>query len=484
METNLILGGPGCGKTTRLLDIVEEEMLNVPPNRIAFVAYTTAAANEAKERAAKKFSINPKKDLPWFRTIHSLAYRQLGISRDEVMGWRDWKTFSAIVGVPMTTFREEDGGAMKQGDQMLQCYDLARCTRTPLKEQWDGAELDISWFEFERFFRALEKFKEDNGKIDFTDMLLDYVRMGQPVNIDVAIIDEAQDLTPLQWEVIDKAFDGAARRYIGGDDDQAIYEWAGADINRFQSLSTTPEVLPVSHRMAESIFQFSQELVTRISHRYEKPFRSKREGGTVQWHMRPTQVDLSEGSWLLLARNGYMLRELELMVRYEGYVYRNRKGLSVKPGHATAIFGWEAWREGESLDAATVRAILKVHTSSPQFKLNDAVRYEPQDLPLDVSQPWHEVLDGISMPDRFYYRACNRRGDSLQSEPRIRIDTIHGVKGAEADHVLLMTDMSARTHRQFIIDGDGEHRVFYVGSTRARESLHLISPQSPLFYPV
>ena len=100
------------------------------------------------------------------------------------------------------------------------------------------------------------------------------------------------------------------------------------------------------------------------------------------------------------------------------------------------------------------------------------------------NRKWHEVLTGIPERDRWYYQACFRRKQSLKKEPRIRLDTIHGVKGAEADHVLLCTDISTRTRKEFETKPDAEHRVFYVGTSRAKQSLHIVIPQTPNFYPL
>ena len=69
-----IFGPPGTGKTTALLNMVDDALQSgIAPMNIAFLAFTRKAANEAKERAAARFNLDPKKDLFYFRTLHSLA---------------------------------------------------------------------------------------------------------------------------------------------------------------------------------------------------------------------------------------------------------------------------------------------------------------------------------------------------------------------------------------------------------------------------
>ena len=69
MRTDLVLGPPGTGKTTYLLNKVDEAIKSgISPERIGFFAFTKKAAEEAKTRALSKFGdIN----LPYFRTLHS-----------------------------------------------------------------------------------------------------------------------------------------------------------------------------------------------------------------------------------------------------------------------------------------------------------------------------------------------------------------------------------------------------------------------------
>ena len=85
----IILGPPGTGKTSTLLGLLEEELdRGTCPEDIGFFTFTKQAVQEGKSRAMSRFSIT-KTQLPYFRTLHSLCFFQLGLSKDSVMGSRD-----------------------------------------------------------------------------------------------------------------------------------------------------------------------------------------------------------------------------------------------------------------------------------------------------------------------------------------------------------------------------------------------------------
>ena len=496
----LILGGPGTGKTTRLLDIMATELRNgIPSTAIAFVTFTKVAAAEAKQRAAEQFDLDPDHDLPWFRTIHSVAYAQLGVTKDEVMDVKDWRTFSELVGETvtgatqlheLTDVAEEDTsirlGQRESGDIMLRIVDFAATTMMSLEAARHALNEEVGEQRLWRFAETLRWYKTDIDKMDFNDMIVRYATTGKPVPGEVAIIDEAQDLTAAQWAAVERAFAGCVRVYVGGDDDQAIYHWAGADIERFLSLSHSPIILPVSHRLPRRVHAFADQIAQNISKRYTKHFTASEREGELAFHHHPEDVDLSSGDWFLLARNTYMLTRLEAMVREQGFNYTKRAGAAVNPGHVSAMQLWERMRSGKVRDCSAQEAkglVKLLSVPMPQFR--DRSRYTVEDLavtPSRLNLPWYEALTGLPPYARDFYHACLRRGERLTKPPRIRIETIHGVKGAQTDNVLLMTDFSARTAHTFRIAPDTEHRVFYVGATRGRESLHVVLPRTRMGY--
>ena len=80
----IVLGPPGTGKTETLLTKVEEYLKETDPDKIGYFAFTQKAANEARERAIKKFNLT-EDDLSYFRTLHALAFGRLGLRRENVM---------------------------------------------------------------------------------------------------------------------------------------------------------------------------------------------------------------------------------------------------------------------------------------------------------------------------------------------------------------------------------------------------------------
>ena len=113
----------------------------------------------------------------------------------------------------------------------------------------------------------------------------------------------------------------------------------------------------------------------------------------------------------------------------------------------------------------------------------DGVMYNIEELQTNHgllhTLPWDKGLGKISDKDKIYIKACLKKGESLTKNPRIRISTIHSAKGAQATNVMLLTETMRRPYsmwRKVKNHTEDETRVFYVGLTRAKKSLHLVHP--------
>jgi superfamily I DNA/RNA helicase len=454
----------------------------VRPERIAFCAFTRAAAAEAKTRACARFGLSDK-DLPFFRTLHSLAFRELGLSRSDVVGPEHLQEVSALTGELMTGDASTDGPAAgRNADPMLTVDHYARTTRQPLRAAWADHGGGLEWFRLKRFADAYALYKQERELLDFTDMLTSYATSGlPPVPVDLAVVDEIQDLTLAQHAVAEHAFAECADVYYAGDDDQSIHRWSGAAEDYVYALPFVREVLPLSHRLPSEIFGLAQSVVRRIGRRFAKAQSAARTGGTVEWIGQLEEANLSTGKWLLLARTRAQLEPLAALAREQGGLYTVKGISSLRADHLRAIRAWEALRGGKRVEGADAAYALRA-AGIPADRTDDGRTYSAAELGLDPSVIWHDALIRIPLDDREYYLACMRRGEKLQDPPRIRVETIHGAKGAEAESVLLACDMTYRTNRGYELDPDSEMRVLYVGLTRASQRLTLLAPQTAYGY--
>lgn len=480
----IILGPPGTGKTTFLLDQVDKALAaGVAPRRIGYVAFTKKAATEATERAVKRFELAPR-DLPYFRTLHSLAFRLLGLNRSQVVGSQEVKEFGEIMGLRMSGSIDFEEGTINgnlPGDRALFMVNLARIRRVPLLEQWQLDHDDLPWLEVERVERGLHKFKQSRALIDFTDMLEKFITESKPPELDLLVVDEAQDLSRLQWEMVIKLSKNAKRTIVAGDDDQAIFSWAGADVDFFIQLQGETTVLDHSYRTPSSIQQKAVELITRLSRRKPKQWAAREAEGSFSYHRWLSEIDMSQGSWLVLARNNYGLNDAEDQCRREGLYYSRNHRRSVSQSTLDTILAWESCRKGEQITAPEVEKIFRYVRHNRQPAPKDGL-FVLEDLReqwgVVTDKIWHEAFERMSLVERSYLIAMLRRGEKITKEPRIRLSTIHSAKGGEADNVILHLDMARRTFNNMQKFPDDEIRVFYVGATRARENLHIITPRT------
>jgi DNA helicase-2/ATP-dependent DNA helicase PcrA len=494
-EMEIVLGPPGTGKTTTLIGFVEQELAaGTPPDRIAYLSFTRRAAEEAATRACAKFG-RELREFPYFRTLHSLCFRFLGLTSSDVLEGKRLKEFAEFAGIRVTGRWSEDGTmtGFDVGDRILFMENLSRVRGVTLAQQYALDDDELSWNQVEKVARELRLWKESRGLLDYTDMLVHFARSDVRLPIEVLVVDEGQDLSWAQWQVVHELARTCRRFVVAGDDDQAIYRWAGADVDYFIAMQGQVRVLDQSYRVPQAVQEVSDRAIAVMRRRRAKDWHPRAEEGVVDRCSAFHDADVTAQDVLVLARNDYVLREqVEPELRRDGIIYEKRGFPSIRTAYIDAIGWWEQLRRGQSITGAQARMVYDLmssgtHITRGQKKLPKVGDEDVLDLRYlqaeggllrTVGDMWWVALDRVPLADKDYIRAALRRGEKVRAKPRIRVSTIHGAKGGEADHVVLMTEIAQRTHLEMIDNPEDEARVWYVGATRARQRLTIVDAKT------
>lgn len=380
-RTTILSGSPGVGKTAALMGVVERALqAGVPADRIGFVSFTRRALSVAKGRMRNQFGLK-EKDLPYFRTLHSFSYHLARLGRASLMDWTHYKRLGTQLGLALQAPRSMEDGSMgkSHGSQLVFWENLARIRKQSLTQCWSDSDYEVTLPELKQFRAAYEKYKAYHSVLDYTDILELGATAESYPDLDLLLVDESQDLSPLQWDVVRRLAEHTTKVYLAGDDKQAIFPWAGADVGAFVDLQGEVTVLDQGYRMARAPHALAEKIAKRIKVSRHAQFRPRPADGKVVRLNNLLDVPFDDGEWLILARNHFTLTE--------------------------------------------ARATLK----------------------------------------------------TMRIKTKPRLSTIHGAKGEGSENVVLYTDMSARCWQTLGERPDDELRVWYVGASRTRSNLYLVT---------
>ena len=468
-----ILGPPGTGKTTRLLKYVKTFLkLGTPLEKIGYFAFTKKAANEAKNRMLDSYPDLSYKHLKRFQTLHSLAFERLGMKKSEVMQDEHYEDIGKKLGIEVTVYSDgqERTGFVDSDSEYFNLINAARIKGITSEEEYNSdmysSELDKNLIPI--LEDEINNYKDAFQLKDFTDMIHKFNEAELCPKFDVVFIDEAQDLSPIQWKMFEELKKNTKHMILAGDDDQAIYAWAGADVKRFQDEPAKEIVLPQSYRVPRTIQHIADNILDRIpdERRIKKEWEARDEEGDIYFGTSVEDVPLHKGKWLVLARYNDRLIKLKSSLRDMGIYFEYKGRKSYKTRLYNAIQNYTRWTKGEKLSITECRDLFEY--LGKDFTQTEERMYDLREFGYSHTKRWFDVFE-TEPDDSLYIRNMLSQGEELSQPARVILSTIHSAKGGEAENVLLILD-NTKNIREAIErspdKSDEENRIWYVGVTR------------------
>lgn len=472
MSNLVIYGPPGTGKTRRCLKLIYDYIKSGQLGKILFCSHTRAAAHEAMSRWPK--DLKHRVDI---QTLHSVCFRALKLSRAQTVDFNKLKAFGEEFGIDM--------GEEGLGRDFLEVLSLSRSKGISAVDAYMQSWRPGTESYFDAFAKSYQAWKDSFGYVDFDDMLaLGKQRLTvDQVRYPLIVIDEAQDLTPLHWRVVYRmiALLPKSRVIIAGDDDQALYAFAGADpagMPQFaEHTGAESQVLSQSFRITQQVYNVAQAIIANVKNRVPKAYvpRTGFDGKPAQglyqvWpHMDYLQLSRDRDSLLLYA-DRFVRAEVEPILQENGHVYKALNGFP------------------SPIDSRAGKALRTIMTHSDDEIINgdaDELRSTVRNgLSAQGQQAWdsinrREILARIRRDDwSNLYQLRPQHADYFRNvdwkaPQNVRISTMHGAKGLQGDDVHLILSLSQAAWAQAATDPDSLHRLFYTAVTRTRENLYI-----------
>lgn len=522
----VVFGIPGSGKTTYLLNEIEQIIQGgYEPKDVAYLTMSRNARAVARKRMAEKFGAT-KDDLQYFRTIHSICWEMIGRPKKitEKMISEFFKSMSIDYDPKMKnggeTYEMLNQKNTTLGGLYLNVYSHIRIKHLTDMNKLNFGEFNRIWVEEcsqmvtnEQQLRAThdsikayntlkkyQAFKYNEGVIDFEDMLMMARNQRDTLPTKILIVDEFQDLSPLMYELYRQWKKGKDHVIIAGDDDQSIYTFLGAHPAFLLQEGGTAEnviTLSQSYRCPQVILNYASETIRRNTNRYEKEAISTKQGGVISeayiGRGGLKRIIRPKTDTMILARTNYYVKVITEKLMGENIPFR----MVDSPGSWSDKFihtlnAVVKLTTGSSIDDLSIlefRALVDSLPSTPYLRrgvkktlkeVADIDRKGALGLGFFTLHSKTDFTNALKLTKQ-QTQILRKWGLELVDKIYVRVGTIHSAKGDEADDVFVQTLLPKRTI-QMMKDKDAmeeERRVRYVALTRAKKRVVLLRNNQP-----
>lgn len=301
-----VLAGPGSGKTFvtthRIHRLITSQ--GIEPAQILVITFTKAAALEMQERFFRL--MKDERPPVHFGTFHAVFYYILRQSAQ----YRDYTIITEterrkLVRDIMHAHKQFCGLKEEDIDELLAEFSRLKSglRQTPLTIKKINEE-DFLFLaeEYQSYLREFSKFDFD----DLVDVCLTLLQTdedflnGWRAQFRYILIDEFQDISPKQYEIMKLIAAPGDNLFIVGDDDQAIYGFRGAAPDSMQQFfrdygEAKRILLDVNFRCHEEIVAAAGKVVSVNENRLEKEIRASHEEGVgVRLFHEETEADVGK----------------------------------------------------------------------------------------------------------------------------------------------------------------------------------------------
>ncbi|MEV4647163.1 ATP-dependent DNA helicase UvrD2 [Saccharopolyspora sp. NPDC049357] len=515
-----VLAGAGTGKTRtithRIAHLVQRGL--VTPRQILAVTFTARAAGEMRTRLRELGAAGVQA-----QTFHAAAFRQLRYFWPRVHDAQMWQltenkfrlVMQAANRLGLSTEREDVRDLASEIEWSKSS--LISPEQYPAAAQQAGRETPILPELIAKAFAGYEKLKSGAQLLDFDDLLLHIAAILEDRE-DIAeefrsqyrsfVVDEYQDVNPLQARVLDAWVGNRDDLTVVGDANQTIYSFAGASpkwlinfprkypeatvVRLERDYRSTPQVVDLANQVIGAARE--RPAGTRLKLVGQRPDGPRPD--FAEYDDETDEADAIARKIAQLAKRGVPLSEIAILFRVNAQSEVYEKALSDAEIPYQVRGGERFFARAEIRQAmATLRTAIARDTTAED--LPGTVRELLVEVGLTDEPPaggsarerWEslialvELAEGLvaAVPDadlRRYVAELDARAEA-QHPPTVEgvtLASLHAAKGLEWDAVFLAGLVEGTLpiqHADTDAAVEEERRLLYVGVTRAREHLHL-----------